>query len=42
VEGIKTSVPLHQELMEDAAFIDGGTSIHYLEQRLAKLAESKG
>jgi len=35
VEGIKTNVPLHQDLMHDAAFVRGGTSIHYLEQKLA-------
>ena len=33
VEGIKTNIPLHREIMRDAAFIEGGTSIHYLEQR---------
>ena len=38
IEGIKTNIPLHQELLRDAAFLRGGTSIHYLEQRLAKLA----
>jgi acetyl-CoA carboxylase biotin carboxylase subunit len=36
VEGIKTNIPLHQELMLDEAFVRGGTSIHYLEERLAK------
>ena len=35
IEGIKTNVPLHQELMHDARFVEGGTSIHYLEHRLA-------
>jgi acetyl-CoA carboxylase biotin carboxylase subunit len=35
IEGIKTNVPLHQDLMRDAAFVRGGTSIHYLEQKLA-------
>ncbi len=34
VEGIKTNIPLHQELMLDAAFLRGVTSIHYLEQKL--------
>ncbi|MEQ1601510.1 MAG: acetyl-CoA carboxylase biotin carboxylase subunit [Methylophilaceae bacterium] len=34
VEGIKTNIPLHIELMADAAFHQGGTSIHYLEQKL--------
>jgi len=41
VEGIKTNVPLHRELMDDAEFIKGGFSIHYLEQRMAKLAERR-
>ena len=31
VEGILTNIPLHRELMVDAKFIEGGTSIHYLE-----------
>jgi acetyl-CoA carboxylase biotin carboxylase subunit len=35
VEGISTNIPLHQELLNDAAFLQGGTSIHYLEQKLA-------
>ena len=35
VEGIHSNIPLHQELMNDAAFIAGGTSIHYLEHKLA-------
>ncbi len=37
VEGIKTNIPLHQELLHDAAFLRGGASIHYLEQKLAKM-----
>jgi acetyl-CoA carboxylase biotin carboxylase subunit len=36
VEGIQTNIPLHKDLMDDAAFQQGGTSIHYLEQKLAK------
>ena len=35
VEGILTNIPLHRELMLDEKFIQGGTSIHYLENRLA-------
>jgi acetyl-CoA carboxylase biotin carboxylase subunit len=35
VEGILTNIPLHRELMIDARFIEGGTNIHYLEQKLA-------
>jgi len=34
IEGIKTNVPLHQEIMEDAGFAAGGTNIHYLEKKL--------
>ena len=37
IEGIQTNIPLHQELMNDAAFIRGGVSIHYLEERIAAL-----
>ena len=36
VEGIQTNLPLHVELMQDAAFLRGGTSINYLEQKLTK------
>ncbi len=42
VEGIKTNVPLHQTLMLDPRFIEGGTSIHYLEHKLADRNEVKG
>ncbi len=42
VEGIHTNLPLHQELMNDAAFIQGGTSIHFLEARMAKLKKIAG
>jgi acetyl-CoA carboxylase biotin carboxylase subunit len=37
IEGIQTNIPLHQDLMNDAAFVRGGIDIHYLEQRIAKL-----
>jgi acetyl-CoA carboxylase biotin carboxylase subunit len=36
VEGIQTNIPLHRELMLDGGFVEGGTSIHYLEHRLAE------
>jgi len=36
VAGIQTNLPLHVDLMQDAAFRQGGTSIHHLEQKLAK------
>jgi len=35
VEGIQTNIPLHRDLMVDGRFIEGGTNIHYLEQKLA-------
>jgi acetyl-CoA carboxylase biotin carboxylase subunit len=34
VEGVKTNIPLHRELCQDAAFRQGGTDIHYLEKKL--------
>lgn len=34
IEGIKTNVALHRDLMHDAAFQFGETSIHYLEHKL--------
>ncbi len=34
IEGIRTNVSLHRELLSDAAFIEGGTNIHYLERKL--------
>ena len=34
IEGIKTNIPLHQRLVDDAAFIAGSTDIHYLENKL--------
>ena len=34
IEGIKTNVPLHQEIFQHSAFQAGGTDIHYLEKRL--------
>jgi len=37
IEGIQTNIPLHQELMSDAAFIRGGVNIHYLEEKMAAL-----
>ncbi|MAZ43780.1 MAG: acetyl-CoA carboxylase biotin carboxylase subunit [Legionellales bacterium] len=34
VDGIKTNIPLHYRLVQDANFIKGGTNIHYLEALL--------
>ena len=41
IEGIKTNIALHQELMQDAGFIKGGMNIHYLENKLAAKGEVK-
>ncbi|HEV7799875.1 MAG TPA: acetyl-CoA carboxylase biotin carboxylase subunit [Burkholderiales bacterium] len=41
IEGIKTNIALHQDLLHDSAFIRGGTTIHYLEEKLAKLASKQ-
>ena len=35
IEGIKTNIALHYELLHDANFIQGGVNIHYLENKLA-------
>jgi acetyl-CoA carboxylase biotin carboxylase subunit len=35
VEGIKTNTALQRDIMNDAAFIQGGADIHYLEKKLA-------
>ncbi|MBA3033277.1 MAG: acetyl-CoA carboxylase biotin carboxylase subunit [Gammaproteobacteria bacterium] len=40
VDGIKTNIPLHQDLMLDERFMKGGTNIHYLEEKLAAREES--
>jgi acetyl-CoA carboxylase, biotin carboxylase subunit len=34
VEGIRTNIPLHQEIFSHSAFKAGSTDIHYLEKRL--------
>jgi len=34
IEGIKTNIPLQQDIMTDAGFIAGGQNIHYLEKKL--------
>jgi len=34
IEGIRTNIPLHQRLFEDAGFLKGGANIHYLEKLL--------
>ncbi len=34
VDGIKTNIPLHRDLMADAGFVAGGMDIHFLHKRL--------
>ena len=34
IDGIKTNIPLHQDIMRDSSFDRGGTNIHYLEKKL--------
>ncbi|KEQ18919.1 acetyl-CoA carboxylase biotin carboxylase subunit [Endozoicomonas numazuensis] len=34
VDGIRTNIPLHQDLVKDKNFQEGGVSIHYLEKKL--------
>jgi acetyl-CoA carboxylase biotin carboxylase subunit len=41
LEGITTNIPLHRELLHDSRFLRGGTSIHYLEQKLAQESKQK-
>jgi acetyl-CoA carboxylase, biotin carboxylase subunit len=41
IEGIRSNVALHQELVQDARFLEGGTNIHYLEHKLQERSEVK-
>ncbi|HBS77919.1 MAG: acetyl-CoA carboxylase biotin carboxylase subunit [Pseudomonas sp.] len=34
VDGIKTNIPLHRDLVRDEGFCKGGVNIHYLEKKL--------
>ncbi|MDY6992119.1 MAG: acetyl-CoA carboxylase biotin carboxylase subunit, partial [Pseudomonadota bacterium] len=34
IDGIQTNIPLHQDLLKDTHFQTGGSSIHYLEEKL--------
>jgi acetyl-CoA carboxylase biotin carboxylase subunit len=37
IDGIKTNIPLHQDMLKDANFQKGGTNIHYLEKKISQL-----
>jgi acetyl-CoA carboxylase biotin carboxylase subunit len=41
VEGIQTNIALHLDLLHDNRFLRGGTSIHYLEHKLAQENKKK-
>jgi acetyl-CoA carboxylase biotin carboxylase subunit len=34
IDGIKTNIDLHSDLVRDEAFKKGGVNIHYLEKKL--------
>ena len=34
IDGIRTNIPLHKELLNDENEMKGGVSIHYLEEKL--------
>jgi len=36
IEGIETNAPLHQRLLRDAAVLEGGVNINFLERKLAR------
>jgi acetyl-CoA carboxylase biotin carboxylase subunit len=36
IDGIRTNISLHQQIMSDQAFAEGGVNIHYLEKKLAQ------
>ena len=39
IDGIKTNIPLHKDLLTDPVEIKGGASIHYLEHKLGLVQE---
>ena len=42
IMGVKTTIPLHQEIISQADFIDGQYNIHWLEQFMEKQHKNKG
>ena len=36
VDGIKTNIALHKDILNDSGFVNGGANIHYLEKKLAE------
>ena len=41
IEGVKTTIPLHQEIISQAEFIDGQYNIHWLEKFMEKMKQNK-
>ncbi|SFS89495.1 acetyl-CoA carboxylase, biotin carboxylase subunit [Succinivibrio dextrinosolvens] len=41
LDGIKTNIPLHEDLLNDPVEIKGGASIHYLEEKLEAAKAAK-
>lgn len=41
VDGIKTNITLHQRILADQNFQQGGTNIHYLEKMLLESAANR-
>lgn len=37
IDGIRTNIALHRQIINDSGFKEGGCNIHYLEQRLKEL-----
>ena len=42
IDGIKTTIPLHQELIMNDDFINGAYDIHWLESYLKGIEDSGG
>ena len=36
IDGIRTNIALHQDILSDQGFINGGANIHYLEKKLSE------
>lgn len=41
IEGIQTTIPLHQEIISQPEYIDGMYNIHWLEHYMKDKAEKK-
>ncbi|MDH5723571.1 MAG: acetyl-CoA carboxylase biotin carboxylase subunit [Alphaproteobacteria bacterium] len=42
IEGVKTTLPLHQWILQQPEFLSGDYTIHWLEQKLAEKAKKQG